>query len=324
MRATPTPLPADGPNAVGRIMGLLGDEWTLLIFQQALLGVTRYGDFIAALPISNSVLTDRLRALTDADLLTRATYQTRPVREEYLLTERGRAIWPVLLMIWDWERRWVRGRAQMLPEMRHTMCGNAFAPLMVCRSCGEAASEKHVTARWGPSGSWARSVPDGSNRRRSGAGQAGLFPETMTVFGNRWAAAVLVCTFLGTSRFSEFRAQLGAPPSMLSDRLQTFCANGVLQTSASGDYRLTEKGRALFGVIVAALQCGQQWFHAPEGPAVVLTHLGCGAPFTATLVCDQCTERLRGADIASDQPRSDDASATVAHSSAVPAAATPT
>ena len=40
------------PNAVGRMLGLLGDEWTLLVIQQALLGATRYGEFTARLPIS--------------------------------------------------------------------------------------------------------------------------------------------------------------------------------------------------------------------------------------------------------------------------------
>ena len=45
------------PNAVGRMLGLLGDEWTLLVLQQALLGATRYGEFKARLPISNAVLT---------------------------------------------------------------------------------------------------------------------------------------------------------------------------------------------------------------------------------------------------------------------------
>ena len=37
----PTPLPAGGPNAIGHMRGLLGDEWTLLRLQQALQGVTR-------------------------------------------------------------------------------------------------------------------------------------------------------------------------------------------------------------------------------------------------------------------------------------------
>ncbi|WP_343576481.1 winged helix-turn-helix transcriptional regulator [Mycobacterium sp.] len=299
MTSEPTALNPGSTNAVGRILGLLGDEWTLLIIQQALLGATRYGDFIQRLPISNTVLTNRLRALTDSGLLARTEYQTRPVRAEYLITRRGRAFWPVLLSIWEWERRWVPDHVHQLPGMRHTPCGSEFAPTLTCRACGDAVTEKDVAARWGPSGSWQRSVPDGSTRRRSSAGQAGLFPETMSVFGNRWAAALLVCAFLGTSRFSDFQTQLGAPPSLLSGRLQTFCANGVMDISRQR-YLLTEKGRALFPVIIAALQCGQHWFRAPEGPAVLLTHLGCGRPFVGQLTCDQCALPLTGAHVSVD------------------------
>ena len=74
------------PNAVGRMLGVLGDEWTLLVIQQALLGATRYADFMARLPISNSVLTRRLRTLSSDGLLERRAYQTNPPRSEYVVT----------------------------------------------------------------------------------------------------------------------------------------------------------------------------------------------------------------------------------------------
>jgi hypothetical protein len=67
---------------------------------------------------------------------------------------------------------------------------------------------------------------------------------------------------------------------------------------ADNRYRLTEKGRALFGVLVLALQWAQRWFRAPEGPAVIMTHTSCGARFGAVLACDQCTEPLTGAQVA--------------------------
>jgi DNA-binding HxlR family transcriptional regulator len=300
--ATPTTLSPGGTNAVGRILGLLGDEWTLLIVQQALLGATRYGEFMDRLPISNSVLTNRLRALTHDGLLVRTVYQARPVRAEYLITQRGRALWPVLLSIWEWERQWVPGHVGRLPGMHHTVCDSDFAPMLTCRSCTEVVTEKQVAVRWGPSGSWPRSVPEAVTRRRAGGNhhQAGLFPETMSVFGNRWAAALLVCAFLGTSRFTDFQTQLGAPPTLLAGRLQTFCANGVLSAPRQAGYQLTEKGRAFFPVIITALQCGQQWFHAPEGPAVLITHLGCGGQFTGQLTCDQCAQPLKGTQVSVD------------------------
>lgn len=293
-------MPAPEPNAVARMLGLLGDEWTLLVMQQSLLGATRFGDFKARLPISNSVLTARLRTLTTAGLLERRQYQDRPQRFEYTGTSRGRSLWPVLLSIWEWERHWVPDHAEPLPAMRHAACGADFAPAVVCRSCGERADDKDVVPQWGPSGSWERSVPAAaSTRRRSESDQhaaAGLFPQTMSVMGNRWGFALLVAAFVGVRRFTDFQAQLGAPPGSIADRLAIFTANGVL-IDTGNRYDLTEKGRALFPVLISALQWAQRWFPDPEGPAVLLTHTTCNDPFTAVFACDQCGRGLAGAQV---------------------------
>jgi len=282
------------------MLGLLGDEWTLLVVQQALMGARRYAEFKERLPISNSVLASRLQSLTRDGLLEKCPYQTNPPRSEYLITPRGRSLWPVLLSIWEWERRWVSDHAERLPNMRHIPCGADFAPVVTCRSCGDAVTEKDINAQWGPSGSWPRSMPVTSTRRRSGAdprdGSAGLFPETMGVLGNRWAFALLVAAFVGVSRFTDFQAQLGAAPGSISDRLSILTANGVL-IAVGSRYRLTEKGRAFFPVLVSGLQWAQRWFRSTEGPAVVLTHTACGAQFDAVLVCDQCAGQLRGAQV---------------------------
>ena len=298
-----TKLDPGGVNAIGRMLGLLGDEWNLLILQQALMGASRYRHFIERLPISNSVLAGRLRVLTDAGLLDRSPRPACGEPAEYLPTARSRSLWPVLLCIWEWERCWVTDRAGQLPAMRHRTCGTDFSPVLRCGRCHGEISAADVDFVAGPSGDWARSAPSASTRRRTerqtAAGQAGLFAETMSVFGNRWAAALLVAAFLDTTRFSDFQTQLGAPPSVLSERLQTFCAIGVLRTAADGAertaYLLTEKGRALIAVLVTALQWAQRWFRAPEGPALAPFHRGCGAVLDAELACGSCGERLRGA-----------------------------
>ena len=300
-----TELKAGGINAIGRMVGVLGDEWNLLIIQQSLLGARRYSHFMARLPISNSVLTNRLAALVGEGLLARRVHQFARGRTEYLTTARSRSLWPVLLAIWEWERAWVLERAEQLPAMRHEDCGQCFAPLLRCRHCHGAASGADIAFAPGPSGQWSRSAPTATTRRRSesavGTGQAGLFPETMSVLGNRWSAALLLAGFLGTTRFTDFQNQLSVPPSLLAERLQTFCGIGVLMSVAPTDrqergaYRLTEKGRAFSTVLVAALQWAQRWFTAPEGAALVLTHRGCGAELAAELACDRCGERLSGA-----------------------------
>ncbi len=296
---TPTALPPGDTNAIGRMLGLLGDEWNLLIIQQAVLGATRYSHFTARLPISNAVLTNRLRTLVAEGLLTQVDGGYRP-------TARSRSLWPLLVLIWEWERTWVPERADRLPDMSHQDCGRSFSPVLRCMACGRPAEPGTVNLTLGPSGPWERCTPVSATRRRSdsrtSAGQAGLFPETMSVLGNRWAAALLVSAFLGASRFSEFQSRLGAPPSPLTERLQTFSEIGVLEphqgTGERAIYLLTDKGRAFFPILVTAMQWAQRWYRAPEGPAIVMTHRDCGSAFTGELACGRCTQRLTGAQVA--------------------------
>lgn len=127
--------------------------------------------------------------------------------------------------------------------------------------------------------------------RRSGA--ALFYPHTMSVVGDRWAFALLVASFVGVSRFTGFQTQLGATPSTIAGRLSIFTEEGIL-TNSDGRYRLTEKGRAFFPVLVCALVWAQRWFRAAEGHAVIVSHTECGRQFTPALVCDQCRGRLRG------------------------------
>lgn len=299
---TDAPPAVGATNAVGQMLALVGDEWTLLVMQQALLGATRYGQFKTRLPISNSVLTRRLSSLTEDALLQRHRYRERPPRDEYLVTPRGRALWPVLVSIWDWERHWVPEHREPLPRMHHLACRDDFTPVLTCAACGAPTTAGEVTAAWGPSGGWSRSLPAVTTRRRSEDDRrdspSGLFPQTMSVLGNRWAFAILVAAFTGTTRFSDFQRVLAAPPASIADRLQTFRTNGILTVGeADPQYRLTPKGAAFLPVLVTALAWAQRSFAAAEGPAVILTHTGCGHGFSPELRCDQCDERLTGATV---------------------------
>jgi DNA-binding HxlR family transcriptional regulator len=277
------------PNALGSALTVVGDEWNLLLVQQALLGRRRYSDFQAALGIGPTVLSQRLSGLVDAGVMEKAG------REGYVLTACGTSLWPVLLSIWAWEQEWVQGQA--LPTMRHLDCGRVFVPELACAACRSLVERGDVDVRWGPSGVMERSVPRGSLRRRSSGdrpGGAGLFPETMTLIGNRWSAAVLGAAFLGARRFSEFESALGAPPNVVTERLRSFVAVGVLDDG----YVLTTKGRALFATVAMTVRWGERWFPAAEGPALISRHLGCGAAFLPVLLCSACEAGLHRRDIA--------------------------
>lgn len=303
----PTLLPEGGQNAVGHSIGLIGDEWTLTILRYATAGVRRYNDFLEQLAISNSVLTNRLTRLAETGLLEKVAYQERPPRFEYRLTKRGRDTWPILLSIWAWEAAWVPEHPERLPTMRHTRCGQAFQPLLLCGACRKPVEPRDVTGDFGPAGGWERSVPAANTRRRSNSGSTAtpeLVPQTMALIGNRWSAALLGAAFLGAHRFKDFERSLGAPPTMVADRLRTFCDLGVLTVSPGLDrsdwlsYHLTAKGRAFFPVIMCTLDWGHRWFRSPEGRALVYRHTECRRTFTPRLACDQCRDPLRGSDVA--------------------------
>ena len=157
---------AENSNAIA--LGLLGDEWNLTIVKLAIMsGVRRYKDFRDTLGIANSVLTARLRRLTEAGVLTMRQYSDAPRRCEYVLTECGRDLWQVLLTIWSWEATWVTEHIEPLPPMYHKACGEEFSPVMHCRACGQPAASTTSAARSGR----AAASPGRCHRPPPGAGR---------------------------------------------------------------------------------------------------------------------------------------------------------
>ncbi|NNN01590.1 MAG: helix-turn-helix transcriptional regulator [Acidimicrobiaceae bacterium] len=290
-----------GENSLAVALGLLGDEWNLLIIRMAFLGARRFKEWHDKLGIANSVLSSRLNGLIDAGVLVRVPYQKRPLRHEYRLTECGKDLWQVLLTIWDWESKWVSDRSVPLPPMVHLECGNEASPILKCAKCKMPASVKDVRGAFGPSGSFERSIPRATTRRRSVTpdnGDFGLYSETISLIGNRWSATALAAVFFGASRFTDFLQLMTAPPLIVADRLKTFCDIGVLQRavltegSSRLEYRLSPKGHAVFPMMLTLIYWGDQWFRSPEGPALVFTHLECKNDFIPTLYCSACDHEL--------------------------------
>lgn len=287
---------ATGPNAIGAALGLVGDEWNLLIVRAAMGGPQRYSRLQQELGIAPSVLAARLTSLTEAGVLRKVP---DGARSAYELTRCGAELWSLLLCIWAWEQRWVQGAS--LPTMRHAECGEVFIPVLSCSGCGQPAGDRDVEVELGPAGQLSRAVPTGSNRRRGANPRTrgpGLFPMTMSLLGSRWSSALLGTTFLGVRRFTDFEAALGAPPNTVADRLRTFVSLGVLDAG----YELTEKGRDLFGTVSMIVAWGERWFPAPDGRTLLATHTACDREFRPVLHCSCCRLRLRRRSVVVDPP----------------------
>jgi DNA-binding HxlR family transcriptional regulator len=88
---------------VARALDIVGERWALLIVRELLLGPKRFTDLRAGLPhVSADVLAQRLRELEDAGVLRRGTLPPPAGSRIYELTERGRALEPVVLALGRW------------------------------------------------------------------------------------------------------------------------------------------------------------------------------------------------------------------------------
>ena len=93
-----------GTCPIARSLAVFGDAWSLLILRDAHAGLTRFDQFRKSLGIVPTMLTRRLASLTQEGLLEKHRY-SETTREEYLLTEAGRDLLPVLFMLGEWGRR---------------------------------------------------------------------------------------------------------------------------------------------------------------------------------------------------------------------------
>jgi len=126
---------------------------------------------------------------------------------------------------------------------------------------------------------------------------------TLSVVGDRWTLLLLRDAFLGTRRFEAFQASLGVTRHRLADRLGKLVRHGVMRRDRYQDhpprfeYRLTEKGLDLYGVVVSIAGWGDRHMAGKKGPPIERVHRGCGQAATLRLTCEHCGELVTARDM---------------------------
>ena len=136
--------------SVARTVSVIGDRWTLLVLRDCFLRVRRFEAFQERLGITRPLLADRLQKLVKAGVLEKVAYQQRPLRHEYRLTEKGLALYPVLMAIVHWGDVHMAGEDGRPVLHRHKSCGHRFDPVLTCSECGDALSARDVAVEPGP------------------------------------------------------------------------------------------------------------------------------------------------------------------------------
>jgi DNA-binding HxlR family transcriptional regulator len=127
----------------------------------------------------------------------------------------------------------------------------------------------------------------------------------LEVVGERWSLLIITrCVIRRRDPFHGLPTQPRSCPNVLASRLEGFVAAGLMIRQATPsprdhhDYLFTERGRDLQPVIIALLAWGDQQA-APDGPPVLLEHVGCGGSINQPTRCASCDQVL---DPTSDGP----------------------
>lgn len=91
-----------------RAINLISQRWTVLIIYVLLEGPRRFCQIESAIGISGRVLSQRLKELEEEGIVKREVYPEMPVRIEYSLTDKGKALEPLIQEIEKWSQEWLK------------------------------------------------------------------------------------------------------------------------------------------------------------------------------------------------------------------------
>ncbi|MBC7437011.1 MAG: helix-turn-helix transcriptional regulator [Bdellovibrionales bacterium] len=275
---------------------LIGDRWTVAVLLGAFLGLRRFEAWQSELGIPRHTLTQRLKALTALGLLRQRPYQTKPVRMGYHLTTQGLQLYPQVLMMWVWARRWGAAQMTLPPSLLHKPCGHNFSPHMCCAQCNERVGVNDLTfsLQINPEMATAEAPRQRAPRlaARADGAQGGLGLRV-----DRWTLLIVSAVLLGCHHFDQLSQVLGIGSSVLARRLAGMEESALLLCQADTNdarrkiYRLAPASRDLFGYII----CFSSWasrHHFKQANTIRSVHKGCGHAFVPKVVCSCCGEGL--------------------------------
>ncbi|MFE0731495.1 winged helix-turn-helix transcriptional regulator [Streptomyces antibioticus] len=137
---------------VQRTLDIVGEKWTLLILRDAAAGVRRFDDFHRHIGLSEAVLSDRLRKLTAAGILTTVPYREPGSRSRnaYRMTRKGWDLWPVLVALRQWGDTYAPEPDGPVLDIRHEECGAPVRVVVECVAENVPLTPRDVSARPGP------------------------------------------------------------------------------------------------------------------------------------------------------------------------------
>jgi len=295
-------------SQVAQALIVIGDRWAFMIIRDIYLGARQFEELRRRSNAARGTLTSRLKKLVQHGILYKNPYQSSPVRYEYRLTDKGLDLYPVVLTMWQWEMNWGQGQ-YLPPELFHKTCGRSMHVLFRCVKCHVDAKAQDVAFTRGRNINSVQKVPARYQRRSKVKPDSGINREVLTIFsivGDRWTSLVIAAAFFGMQRYDDIASSIGIATNILADRLKMLVDVGVLDRRPYQDrpiryeYHLSDKGRDLYANTIAMHEWADRWLIDKGKKPLLLRHRPCDKPFQSELVCSECEQALKPADVSYD------------------------
>src|SRR5436309_13773767 len=143
---------------IARSLDAIGDWWSMLIIRDALLGRRRFGEFQKSLGLARNILTVRLHALVDQGILKTAPASDGSAYQEYLLTPKGRGVFPILVALRQWSEEFDEHPEEIATILVDTEKGRLVRKLELHSQDGRLLAAADTTLKPRPAGKRARSA----------------------------------------------------------------------------------------------------------------------------------------------------------------------
>jgi DNA-binding HxlR family transcriptional regulator len=137
-------------RSVGHVLDIIGEGWSILIIREAFLGTRRFEEFQGRLGIARNILTTRLKKLCANEILDRVPVKEGAKRHEYILTDKGKDMMPLLVALTQWGDKWVYGENNVpLIFLDRDQC-EPIARVQVFSANGEVLRPRDIMIKAGP------------------------------------------------------------------------------------------------------------------------------------------------------------------------------
>ncbi|MFJ2985754.1 MULTISPECIES: winged helix-turn-helix transcriptional regulator [unclassified Pseudomonas] len=116
---------------VARALEVLGDRWALMILRDAFDGLRRFSEFQKNLGLAKNILASRLKLLVESGLLQLQPASDGSAYKEYVLTDKGRSVFPVVVGLRQWGERFMFDAGEARSALLDSASGKPVETLLV-------------------------------------------------------------------------------------------------------------------------------------------------------------------------------------------------